>query len=71
MNRNARIVGIIAIVLSLVSAAFAAFYLIGIVVTPGPRPKHALLFGVIFVVLLLLGLISLRPGKKAGGAAAK
>jgi len=70
MNRT--VLGIAAIVLSLVSAALAAFYWIGIVVATGPRPKHVLLFAVIFVILLLGGIIALRSrGRASGGAAAK
>jgi hypothetical protein len=74
MNRTAaKLVGVVAIVLSLVSAVFAAFYWIGIVVATGPRTKHGLLFAGVFVILLLFGIISLRSGsgKAAGTPAAK
>ncbi|MGA2976509.1 MAG: hypothetical protein ABSF77_14470 [Spirochaetia bacterium] len=61
MSKTAsRIIGIIAIVLSLASAGYGAYWFsIG-------RTKHGLLFAVIFVILLLFGLISVRAkGKPA------
>ena len=71
MNTTAaKVVGIAAIVLSLVSAVFAAFYWIGIVVATGPRTKHGLLFAGIFVILLLFGIISLRSGGRSAGSSA-
>ena len=61
MNRTAsRIVGVIAIILSLGSAVLAAFYWLGTVITDQPHTKHGLLFAAIFVILLLFGIISVR-----------
>jgi hypothetical protein len=73
MTRSAsKVVGIIAIILSVVSAVFAAFYWLGTVVTDTPRTKHGLLFAAIFVILLLFGIISLRgTGKSTGSADTK
>jgi hypothetical protein len=61
MNRaTSKVVGVIAVILSLVSAVFAAFYWLGIVVSDTPRTKHGLLFAAIFVILMLFGIMSLR-----------
>jgi len=73
MNRTvSKVVGVVAVVLSLGSAVLAAFYWLGTVVTDTPRTKHGLLFAGIFVVLLLFGIISLRSqGKTQESAGAK
>ena len=69
MNRTvSRLVGIIAIILSLGSAVLAAFYWLGTVVTDTPRTKHGLLFAAIFVILLLFGIMSLRSQGKSSGS---
>ena len=61
MNRTtSMIVGIVSIILSLVSAVFAAFYWSGTVITDTPHTKHGLLFAGVFVILFLFGLILVR-----------
>jgi len=59
MSKTAsRIIGVIAIVLSLGSAGYGAYWFsVG-------RIKHGLLFAGIFVLLLLFGLISVRSKDK-------
>jgi hypothetical protein len=65
MNRAAsKVVGIVAVILSVVSAALAAFYWMGMVVTDTPRTKHGLLFAAIFVILLLFGIMTLRSPRR-------
>ena len=73
MNRTvSKVVGVIAVVLSLGSAVLAAFYWLGTVVTDTPRTKHGLLFAAIFVILLLFGIMSLRgQGKSSGDPSGK
>ena len=59
MSKTAsRIIGIVAIVLSLASAGYGVYWFsIG-------RMKHGLLFAGIFVILILFGLISVRAKGK-------
>ncbi len=73
MNRTtSKIVGVIAIILSLGSAALAVFYWMGTVVTDQPHTKHGLLFAGIFVILLLFGIISVRAkGRSTESGAGK
>jgi len=61
MNKVAsRIIGVVAVVLSLGSAAYGIYWF------SAGRIKHGLLFAAIFVVLLLFGIIALRAkGKPA------
>jgi hypothetical protein len=55
---GSRIVGIVALVLSLASAGYGAWWFsLG-------RIKHGLLFAVIFLVLVLFGLIMVRAREK-------
>ncbi len=70
MSKTAsRIIGIIAIVLSVGSAAGAVYY--WLIANP-PRTKHGLLFAVVFVILFLFGLIMVRAkGRDASQAAPK
>jgi predicted membrane channel-forming protein YqfA (hemolysin III family) len=56
---GSRVVGIVALVLSLASAGYGArWFAIG-------RIKHGLLFAVIFVILALFGLIMVRAREKS------
>ena len=67
---GSRVVGVCAIVLSLVSAAVSVLYFASIIGGPGgPHVKHGLLFAAIFVILLLFGLISIRSGNRPAGQA--
>jgi hypothetical protein len=59
MSKTAsRILGILAIVLSLVSAAVSVLYFADAI--PGHHMKHGAAFAAIFVILFLFGLISVR-----------
>lgn len=61
---GSRVVGIISIVLSVCSAVATVYYIVGT-----NRPKHALLFAVIFIILLVYGIVSVRAkGKSAASA---
>jgi len=61
---GSRVLGIISIALSICSAAAAVYYIVGT-----DRPKHAPLFAVVFIALLVYGMISLRAkGKTAASA---
>ena len=63
-----RVIGIIAIVLSVASAGGAVYYWF---VADPPRTKHGLLFAAIFVILFLFGLISVRAKGRAGASQAQ
>jgi hypothetical protein len=64
MSKTAsRIIGIIALVLSVASAGGAVYYWL---IADPPRTKHGLLFAAIFVILFLFGLISVRAKGRAG-----
>jgi hypothetical protein len=73
MNRTAsKVVGVIAIILSLLSAVLAAFYWLGVVVDQRPRTLHGLALAAIFVILMLFGIMSLRSrGTSAGDGSEK
>ena len=65
MSKNAsRIIGIIAIVVSVLLGGYGVYwFVLG-------RPKHGLLFAALFVLVLLLGIVQLRlsASQKAQGA---
>ena len=63
MGRTAsRIIGIVAIVLSVGSAGLAVKFWF---LDNPPRTKHGLLFAAVFVILFLFGLISVRAKGRA------
>ncbi len=53
-----RVIGIVAIVLSVGSAVISVLYFSDVI--PGHHMKHGLAFAAIFVILFLFGLISVR-----------
>jgi hypothetical protein len=64
MSRTgSRILGIIAIILSVASAVVSVLYFSDVI--PGHHMKHGAAFAVIFVIQFLFGLISVRARGRA------